>query len=213
MRVPDEVYLVIARIGGRDDYAALFHEAGHTEHYAHVDASLPVEDRYLGDNSVTEGFAFLVEHMTDDPVWLERIMAVDEPEEIVRHAEAVKLVFVRRYCAKLAYELELHSERGSLEEAPRRYSELLGASVHVDWPQTTWLADVDPFFYAARYLRAWALETHLRAALVERFGAAWFQDPAAGELLRGLWRSGQRHGAEELLAGLDGRALDLAALA
>ena len=38
VRVPDEVYLVIAPIGGRDDFAALFHEAGHTEHYAHVDA-------------------------------------------------------------------------------------------------------------------------------------------------------------------------------
>ena len=67
VRVPDEVYLVIARIGGRDDYAALFHEAGHIEHYAHMEASLPVEDRYLGDNSITEGFAFLFEHLTDDP--------------------------------------------------------------------------------------------------------------------------------------------------
>src|SRR5439155_15872223 len=74
VRVPGEVYLVIARIGGRDDYAALFHEAGHTEHYAHMEATLPAEDRYLGDNSVTEGFAFLFEHLTDDSAWLERNM-------------------------------------------------------------------------------------------------------------------------------------------
>jgi hypothetical protein len=213
VRVPDEVYLVIARIGGRDDYAALFHEAGHTEHYAHVDASLPVEDRYLGDNSVTEGFAFLLEHLTDDPAWLERVMQVADPGQIARHAAAVKLVFVRRYCAKLAYELKLHGGRPSLERMPARYSELLGSAVRVEWPETTWLADVDPFFYAARYLRAWALETHLRAALVERFGTAWFEDPAAGELLRGLWRSGQRQGGDELRAELDGGALDLAALA
>src|SRR4051812_38620647 len=39
VQVPNEIYLVIARIGGRDDYAALFHEAGHTEHYAHMDPS------------------------------------------------------------------------------------------------------------------------------------------------------------------------------
>jgi len=82
--------------------------------------------------------------------------------------------------------------------------------VHVDWPRKTWLADVDPYFYAARYLRAWALETHLRRALVERFGPGWFQDPDAGDLLRGLWRSGQRHDADELLAELDGAKLDLA---
>jgi hypothetical protein len=68
--VPDEIYLVISPHGGRDDYAALFHEAGHTEHYAHVDPSLPFEYRHLGDNSVTEGFAFLLEHLTEDPAWL-----------------------------------------------------------------------------------------------------------------------------------------------
>ena len=83
VQVPDEVYLVIAPVGGRDDYAALFHEAGHTEHYAHVDAALPVEYRYLGDNSVTEGFAFLFEHLTSDPEWLRRRLGVEDPAPIV----------------------------------------------------------------------------------------------------------------------------------
>jgi hypothetical protein len=213
VRVPDEVYLVIARIGGRDDYAALYHEAGHTEHYAHMEASLPVEDRYLGDNSITEGFAFLLEHLTDDASWLERVLGVDEPEEVVSHAAAVKLLFVRRYCAKLVYELELHNGEVALDALRDRYSELLGSAVRVDWPRTTWLADVDAFFYAARYLRAWALETHLRATLRERFGPAWFEEPAAGDLLRGLWRPGQRNGADELLAELSGEKLDLGVLA
>ena len=114
MRVPDEVYLVIAPVGGREDFAALFHEAGHTEHYAHVDASLPVEDRYLGDNSVTEGFAFLFEHLASDPEWLRRRLGIEDPEPIVRHERAARLVFLRRYAAKLAYELELHGG-GSIE--------------------------------------------------------------------------------------------------
>jgi hypothetical protein len=213
VQVPNEIYLVIARIGGRDDYAALFHEAGHTEHYAHMDPALPAEDRYLGDNSVTEGFAFLFEHLTDNPEWLDRVMGVGVPEAIARHAAAVKLVFVRRYCAKLLYELELQDERSSLEGLDRRYSELLGSAVHVDWPRVTWLADVDAFFYASRYLRAWALETQLSAALAERFGPAWFQEPTAGELLRGLWRPGQRRGGDELLEEVGGEKLDLLALA
>ena len=34
----------------------------------------------------------------------------------------------------------------------------------------TYLSDVDDGFYAANYLRAWALETHLRRHLRERFG-------------------------------------------
>src|ERR671932_324104 len=50
VRVPDEVHLVMARIGGLEDYEVLYHETGHTQHYAHVDARLPAEARYLGDN-------------------------------------------------------------------------------------------------------------------------------------------------------------------
>ena len=34
---------MVAPVGGRSDYDALFHEAGHTEHYAHVERSLAFE--------------------------------------------------------------------------------------------------------------------------------------------------------------------------
>jgi hypothetical protein len=212
VRVPDEVYLVIARIGGREDYAALFHEAGHTEHYAHVDGTLPMEHRYLGDNSVTEGFAFLLEDLTEDPNWLERMLGLSDPGEVVRHAAAVKLMFLRRYCAKLAYELELHGGRRSLDGLSERYSKLLGDAVGVEWSGATWLSDVDPFFYASRYLRAWALETHLATELRNRWGPAWFEEPEAGDFLRGLWRHGQALNADELLEQLVGARLELAAV-
>ena len=212
VRVPDEVYLVIAPMGGRDDYAALFHEAGHTEHYANVDRQLPMERRYLGDNSVTEGFAFLLEHLTSDPEWLRRRLGVAEPEPIAAHSRAVKLVFLRRYCAKLAYELELHGTADALDPLERVYAERLSAAVHVEWPSMTWLSDVDPFFYAARYLRAWTLETSLRGALLERFGGAWFEDPEAGAFLRELWRRGQPARAEELLDAGDATELDFSVL-
>jgi hypothetical protein len=211
VRVPDEVYLVIARIGGRDDYEALMHEAGHAEHYSHVDRTLPFEHRYLGDNSVTEGFAFLFEYLTEDPGWLERRLGIDDPTAIVAHARASKLVFLRRYCAKLAYELELHGD-GAVDGLEKAYSRRLSDAVHVDWPGATWLTDVDAFFYAAAYLRAWALETHLRRELRERFGELWFEDRRAGELLRELWSAGQRQPADELLRQLTGAELDFSAL-
>src|SRR4029077_2205335 len=54
VRIPGEVYLVVPKVGGREDFAALFHEGGHAQHFAHMDPSLPVEFRHLGDNSVTE---------------------------------------------------------------------------------------------------------------------------------------------------------------
>ena len=107
VRIPGEIYLVVPKVGGREDFAALFHEGGHAQHFAHVDPSLPVEFRHLGDNSVTESFAFLFEHIAEDPAWLSRALGAD-PEPVVSHVRAVRLYFLRRYAAKISYELELH---------------------------------------------------------------------------------------------------------
>ena len=211
--VPDEVHLVIAPIGGRDDYEALMHESGHAYHYSHVDRALPFEDRCLGDNSVTEGYAFLMQGLGSDPTWLGEIVGLEEPEPVLAFSRASRIVFLRRYCAKLGYELELHADGRAPEEHAAVYAERLGQAVRVDWPRTTWLSDVDPFFYAARYLRAWAFETHLRGVLHERFGPRWFADPEAGELLRSFWSRGQASDADELLAELTGERLDLGVLA
>jgi hypothetical protein len=212
-RVPDEVYLVVAPTGGRDDYAALFHEGGHAEHYAHADRNLPFEFRHLGDNSVTESFAFLLEGLTRNSAWLEARLGVEDPEPVTAHARAGELVMLRRYSAKLDYELELHGRASELREMPARYAELLSGATGVAWPQASWLSDVDAGFYAARYLRAWALETAWRRSLQERFGERWFESPEAGTWLLELWSRGQRLRADELLAEALGEQLDFTALA
>jgi len=125
----------------------------------------------------------------------------------------VRLHFLRRYAAKLAYELELHGPAPQLDRMPARYAELLQAATRVRWSQAAWLADVDEGFYVACYLRAWALETRWRAALRERFGARWFESRAAGAWLRSLWAQGQRLGGDELLAETLGERIDFGAMA
>jgi hypothetical protein len=204
-RVPGEVYLVVTPIGGRDDFAALFHEAGHAQHYAWTDPALAFELRHLGDSTVTEAFAFLFERLTDDPGWLRDTLGIDEPGPIVAHARTTRLLIMRRYAAKLAYERRLHSEDSpGSQQAAAIYAGRLGDAVLAPWPPETFLTDVDPGFYCASYLRAWALETRLRATLRERFGERWFAEAAAGAFLRDLWRSGRRFGAEELDQHLGG---------
>lgn len=213
VRVPQEIYLVVPRIGGRDDYAALFHEGGHTEHYANVDAALPAEFRYLGDNSVTESFAFLFEHVIEQPGWFAAVLGSSDGERVAAHTRAVKLFFLRRYAAKIAYELDLHGPDPDLGAMPDRYAELLGEATRVEWTPRTWLEDVDGGFYVACYLRAWALEARWRAALTERFGEQWFAEPAAGEWLIELWSRGQRLRGDELAEEVLGERLDLKDLA
>ncbi len=211
-RVPDEVYLVVAPVGGRGDYDALFHEAGHAEHYGHVDPALAFEYRYLGDNAVTESFAFLLESLVAEPAWLaDRLGAGGEAA--AGHARAAKLVMLRRYCAKLGYEVELGGSAPELAAMPDRYAELLSGAIRVEWPRSHWLDDVDEGYYVVCYLRAWALETHWRRALRERFGERWWESAAAGGWLRELWSQGQRMPAEELLAETTGEELDFGVLA
>jgi hypothetical protein len=213
VRVPGEVYLVVAPVGGWDDYVTLFHEGGHTEHTAHVDPELPFEFRCLGDNSVTETYAFVLQHLVEDPEWLARRLGIDDASGLVAHAKAQRLVYMRRYAGKLAYELELHGPGADGWGAlAGRYSQLIGGALGIEWPTETFLADVDPGFYCACYLRAWALETHLRSYLRERYGPAWFESREAGDMLRRLWRDGQRLDAGELLEELTGARLDFGAV-
>ena len=212
VRVPDEVILVIAPVGGRDDFEALFHEAGHTEHFAHADPELPFERRYLGDNSFTEAFAFLFQNLCHEPAWLRDVLGVEDPGPIVRQTRAVDLFFHRRYAAKIGYELLLHGD--GAPDLPGEYARRLSGAAHVDWPRATWLTDVDAFFYVARYLRAWALERRMAATLKERFGERWWAEREAGGLLREIWSKGQRAQGEELLAELgDEPRIDFGVLA
>jgi hypothetical protein len=213
VRVPEEVYLVVPRIGGREDYAALFHEGGHAEHYANMDPALPAEFRHLGDNSITESFAFLLEHVIEQPRWLGDVLGSRDGDGVISHVRAVKLFFLRRYAAKIAYELELHGEDPDLGAMPERYAELLGSATRVQWDSATWISDVDGGFYVARYLRAWALEAKWRAALREHFGDAWFGEAAAGSWLVDIWRRGQRLRGDELAAEVLDERLDVAELA
>ena len=117
-------------------------------------------------------------------------LGVEDPEAAVAHAHAARLALLRRYSAKLAYELELHGGSAELDEMPSRYSALLSDALRVPWPRESWLADVDEGFYAACYLRAWALEYAVAGGGSRASGGSWFESAAAGEWVRGLWRRG-----------------------
>ena len=208
IEIPGKVMLVIQPQGGPDDWYALFHEAGHTEHFAHTSADLPLEARRMGDNAVTEGWAALVERLVDDPAWLTRRLDFARPDDFARESASIHLYALRRYAAKLLYELELHASDDPAGMAGR-YVELLGDATKIAPSPADYLADVDPGFYASCYVRSWAFEAQMALHLRGEFGSAWFSRREAGSLLRELWELGQQPTADELIRDVTGSALDL----
>lgn len=213
VRVPEEIYLVLRPSGGYSDYRTLWHELGHALHFASMDAGLAFSARWLGDNSVTEGFAMLWDHMTLAPEWLRRYPRVGRPDvaELVFELEVGELYLLRRYAAKVLYELELH--RGEFDRTGALYAELLSDATGFRYPEGDALLDVDSAFYAARYLRAWQLEALLAAHLVERFDEDWFRNPRAGREVEDWMAAGQSEPADRLAVRLTGRRLSFGAVA
>ena len=201
VRIPDEVYLVIRPSGGLEDYKSFLHELGHALHFGYTDPGLAWEFRRLGDNSVTETYAMLFDHLLHDGLWLRKVLGIGEASRLLHHLAFIELMMLRRYSAKLAYELELHASP-LLESRSELYSDLLTRATGARTTGATYLSDVDPFFYSARYLRAWMLQAVLAEALRDRFDEDWFLNPRAGAFLKELWSKGQAPSAEALAAEL-----------
>jgi hypothetical protein len=211
IEIPDKVMLVIQPIGGKDDWEALFHEAGHTEHYAHTSADLSVEARRLGDMAVTEGWATVLQHLVTEPAWLNRRLDVPKVDELARDGAVSLLYIARRYAAKLLYEIEFFQaeDPSTMRE---RYFELLSDALKLPVHPESYLDDIDGSFYVIGYLRSWAFEAQLREFLRAEFGNDWFARRAAGDLLRELWSLGQGPTADELLKDVTGATLEMASV-
>ncbi len=200
VRLPGEVYVLFYPHGGEPDYESVFHEAGHALHFAFTSSALPVERRRIVDPALTEAWAFLLHYRLADPAWLEESPAADRAETLLRMIRLRKLFLLRRYAAKLRFELVLASAPGG--ESPVRhadlYAEELGRATGLAYPAAGYLIDTDPDLYCADYLRAWCLEAKLAEYLRGRFGWRFWKERRAGDLLKELWNTGGSYTAEGL---------------
>jgi len=206
--VPDDIRLSIKPNGGFDDYAALFHELGHAEHYANT-AEHAMEFKYLGAPTVTETYAFLSEYLCCNPAWLRlrSSMPVPAMKDYVQFQAFYRLYYVRRYCAKVLYECQLH---GGVKEPAKVYATLLSQTLgykRIPEDEKRFLVDLDAHYYSAEYLRAWLLEAQLSSWLSRTYGSNWFENPAAGQLLRSLWSQGDRMTAGNLLEAMGEKSI------
>jgi hypothetical protein len=194
------VYVLAYPRGGLPDYESLFHEVGHALHFAFTSSALSVERRRLYDPALTETWAFLIHYRLGDPEWLTQSPAAERGAELVRELRLHKLFLVRRYAAKLRFELELAGIPSG--ESPKvlaeRYAEELSRGTSLRYRPVGYLVDTDPDLYCADYLRAWCLETLLTQWLRERFGHRFWRTRRAGDLLKELWNTGGTYTADAL---------------
>jgi len=213
VRIPDVVHLVLRPHGGQNDWMTLLHELGHALHFGNMSRALPFEYRWLGDNSVTEGYAMLFDHRLKDRGWLARYSGLGKQEigSFLRYAGFEELHFVRRYCAKLIYETELHSGTVSFSALPDLYVEILTKATGFRYQRADAFVDVDARYYAARYLRAWQLQAVLDESLRDRFNEDWWRNPNAGPwIVEELFAHGQRELAHEQAQRVAGKGLSFA---
>jgi hypothetical protein len=210
VRIPAEVYLVIRPYGGHTDYRSFWHELGHAQHFGNMAGDLPFEHRWLGDNSVTEGFAMLFEHMVIAAPWLARYVGLKgaRARAFERAQAFAHLAMLRRYAAKLRYELELH-RAPSIAAGAEAYAPLLTEATGFRYAGEDALLDLDDGFYAARYLRAWQLEALLASSFTEHFDDDWFRNPRCGPALLELFALGQRDDAARMARTALGGGRDL----
>jgi hypothetical protein len=215
VRVPDEVYLVLRPHGGQTDWNTFLHELGHALHYAYMRPDLPMEFRFMGDNSVTEGYAMLFDHLMQDAGWLHRYTGLEKTTSpaFLRSAGFEELHFLRRYCAKLIYETELYGGALSWEALPDLYVDQLTSATGFQYARADAFVDVDPRYYAARYLRAWQLQALLTETLTLKFDADWWRNPRCGPwMVESLFGEAQRELAHEQAMRVSGKALSFAPL-
>ena len=210
VKVPEEVYLVLRPHGGQTDWNTFLHEYGHALHFAYMRPDLPMEFRFLGDNSVTEGYAMLFDHLMQDSGWLQRYTGLEKQTApaFLRSAGFEELHYLRRYCAKFIYETQLYGGEESFDALPDLYVELLTKATSFQYSAADAFVDVDPRFYSARYLRAWQFQALCTESLVERYDADWWRNPRCGPwMVETLFGEAQRELAHEQAMRVTGRTL------
>ncbi len=203
IEVPGDIRLSVKPVGGAMDYRALFHEMGHAQHFLHTTTPY-FEFRYLGSYTTTEAYASLFEGMLEHPDFLAGRMGLsgETLEGYLTLTVFQKLFLIRRYAAKLLYELELH--QGSAQ-AKDRYRSLQQEATGLEFNEldaARYLLDVDPYFYSADYFRAWQLEAMLDRHLDAEHGSPWFAHASVSGDLRFLWAVGSGQSGQELASGL-----------
>ncbi|WP_257460596.1 chromosome segregation protein SMC [Archangium lipolyticum] len=198
--VPGDVRLSVRPVEGALEQGRLLHELGHALHYAFTK-----EPRFelakLGNPTVTESYAALLEDLMEDPVWLEEHAGLTGKDrtEYLAATSAHKLFLIRRAAGRLLYQLALHRQEGAdARELYKALIERVDEMPATDDDVARYLVEQEDFYQSADNFRAWFLAGQLQGQLKARFGPSWWHSPEAGTFLSGLWAHGNALSAREV---------------
>jgi hypothetical protein len=182
-RVPADVSLVYAPLGGAIGYGALYAAAGSALHAAFTSPVLPLARRALGDPALPAGFGEILRALFREPPLGAELAGVSV-EHFAAAARRTRLRELARAASRVRDELALAElPPGAGAPTPSEPGSLL---------------QIGPALSSVDELRSACLGTLAARSLRARFGRDWWKTRGAGELLKELWNTGTTYGPEGL---------------
>jgi hypothetical protein len=189
--IPSDVRVSLLPVGGARDERETLHQMGHV-----LSDGLSQERRWalgkLGNRTVGEAWSFLMEDLTVDPLWLERVAGLTGGAQAAwrTSASAQRLFLLRRAAGKVLFNAGV---RAPSADVPALYRNVMARTYGFPMtPADEARAELDreEFLASADYLEAFLLAAQLEQQLRGRFGPAWWEQKASGDWMRGLLAPG-----------------------
>ena len=210
--VPTDVRLSLLPVGGARDQRETLHQLGHV-----LADGLSQQHRWalakLGNRAVGEAWSFLLEDLSVDATWLERVAGLSGEAAVSWRlsAAAQRLFLLRRAAGKVLFNA---AARAAGADVPALYRDIMARTY--GFPMTAAdearaELDREEFLASGDYLEAFVLAAQLEQQLRGRFGPAWWEAKAAGDWMRGLLAAGNSVSATGLAQAMGEDGLDVQA--
>jgi hypothetical protein len=197
IKVPSDVRLVLEIKDGQHDWLTFLEALGRALYCAHIDPTLPFEQRGLGDPSIELSYGALFRHLLLDREWLKQSLEFSRPKDYLILAYLQRLYDLRLCCGRVLYDVELR-RRGEVAGMEDLYEATMRDAIGVHTPRELFLHDVRIGLHSVIQLRARLFEPLLTLHLLHYFDETWWKNPRCGPFLTRQWGMGGRYSTEEL---------------
>jgi hypothetical protein len=211
--IPSDVRLSLLMVGGARNQRETLYQMGHV-----LSDSLSQERRWalakLGNPTVGEAWSFLLEDLTLDPLWLERVAGLSAAAQTAwrTSASAQRLFLLRRAAGKVLFNARA---RAPGADAAAIYRDVMARTYGFPMSAADGARaelDREEFLASADFLQSFLLAAQLEQQLRGRFGPSWWEVKAAGDWMRRLLAPGNSVSASGLARSLGEDGLDVQAL-